>query len=347
MLVHGASFCRQHLPQVSRTFALVIPGLPEPLDQAMTVVYLLCRIADALEDETRGDGLEALFDTLADLVKLGPGWEPRARSFARRACAALREEAPEAEARLLAETATVLGTLAALPPWAHPHIVRCVRIMTEGMKQSQPRYSARGGVEAPPDLQSLFQYCYDVAGVVGEMLTGLFVAWSHRVSAHQAALTPRSIAFGRALQLTNILKDVREDLDRGICWLPRDMMAVHGLEPALLASPSHRSRAVALMGEMVAVTRKSLAEGFEYALALPADEPRLRRFCLCPIFFSVMTLNLVEANPSVFETQPVKISRETVKTLMQLIQERVTSDAALREIYETCSRGARGVQVRL
>jgi farnesyl-diphosphate farnesyltransferase len=347
MVVSGESFCRQHLPQVSRTFALNIPVLPAPLDLAVTVAYLLCRIADTLEDETTGQGQGEWLDTLADLVALGPDWERRACLFAREAGNALRAQAPEPEARLLAETATVLGTLAVLPPWTHPHIARCVRIMTAGMKETQTRYGARGGVEGLPDLRATFLYCYHVAGVVGEMLTGLFVDGSPRAAARHAELAPRAVAFGRALQLTNILKDVREDLDRGSCWLPRDMMAAHGLEPALLASTAHRARAVALMGDLVAVSRESLAEGLEYALALPTEEPPLRLFCLYPLFFSVMTLNLVEDNPAVFEPRPVKLRRETVGTLMRLIQERVSSDAALRELFATCSEGKRGAEVRL
>ncbi|MEF9674349.1 squalene/phytoene synthase family protein, partial [Pseudomonas sp. PCH446] len=38
-------------PQVSRSFALTIPQLPPPLNTAMTTAYLLCRIADTIEDD--------------------------------------------------------------------------------------------------------------------------------------------------------------------------------------------------------------------------------------------------------------------------------------------------------
>src|ERR1700676_571868 len=39
------------LPHVSRTFALTIPQLPSGLSTAVTCVYLLCRMADTIEDE--------------------------------------------------------------------------------------------------------------------------------------------------------------------------------------------------------------------------------------------------------------------------------------------------------
>ena len=46
-----ANFQDQILPDVSRTFALTIPQLPMPLRAAVTNAYLLCRIADTIEDE--------------------------------------------------------------------------------------------------------------------------------------------------------------------------------------------------------------------------------------------------------------------------------------------------------
>ncbi|RKH20262.1 squalene/phytoene synthase family protein [Corallococcus praedator] len=344
MVAPGESFCRTQLPRVSRTFALNIPLLPEPLDLAVTVAYLLCRIADTLEDEAPGPLQGGLLDALADLVELGPDWEARARAFARRAGGALRDEAPVAEAALLAGTPTVLETLASLPSWVHPHISRCVRTMTGGMKSIQRMHGGSGHIEGLPDLQATFMYCYYVAGVVGEMLTGLFIDHSPWVAERRARLTQRALAFGRALQLTNILKDVREDLDRGSCWLPRDRMAAHGLSPETLTRPADRARAVALMHELVAVARRELDVALEYSLALPPEEPGLRLFCLYPLFFAVMTLNAVEGNPAVFDPEPVKMRRESVGLLMQLTQERVASDAALRALYAECSRASQGAE---
>ena len=46
-----AAFCRYILPKTSRTFALNIPLLPRPLDHIVTTAYLICRVADTIEDE--------------------------------------------------------------------------------------------------------------------------------------------------------------------------------------------------------------------------------------------------------------------------------------------------------
>src|SRR4051812_27075596 len=59
-------FCREILPAVSRTFALSIRLLPGNLGNAVRTAYLICRIADTVEDEPNllAEEKAELFDTL-------------------------------------------------------------------------------------------------------------------------------------------------------------------------------------------------------------------------------------------------------------------------------------------
>lgn len=334
------SFCRELLPEVSRTFALNIPVLPEPLDGVVAVAYLLCRTADALEDEAQGAVPErvALLTELADLVKRVPEGGERAVRFGRRAGDALRPSAPAAEVKLVRASATVLDALAGFPTWVRPHVARCVEVMTRGMSESVAALDGR-----PPaglsTLEATLQYCYYVAGVVGEMLTGLFADYSPEVAARVAELEPRAPAFGRALQLTNILKDIRVDLERGSCWLPRDRMEAHGLSPNSLLDPAHRTQAVALLDELVAVAKAQADIALEYSLILPPSQEGLRLFCLWPLFFAALTLAALRGNPKVFDSAPVKISRDAVTKVMLMTQERAADDDALRGLYRSCLEG--------
>jgi farnesyl-diphosphate farnesyltransferase len=333
-------FCRRALPEVSRTFALNIPVLPPPMDLVVTVAYLLCRIADTLEDEARGQVSERaeLFHRLGHLVKLQPGWEERADEFARRSIAALRLSAPLAEVQLVQGTRTVLEAMSGLPQWTHRHIAACVGEMTDGMAQVMAELDG-GAPQGLPDLRDTLQYCYYVAGTVGVMLTGLFADGYDSVRPHRSELAPRAPAFGRALQLTNILKDVREDLDRGFCWLPRTYMSRHGLTPATLVLPENRGAAVALLDDLIAVARHECDVSFEYSLLLPTSEPGLRLFCLWPLLFALRTLGVLVHNPAVFEPTPVKIDRETVMRIMVLTRESVMDDQGLEALYAECARG--------
>ena len=71
-----------------------------------------------------------------------------------------------------------------------------------------------------------------------------------------AEAEPPAAALGVAFQLTNFLRDVAEDVDRGRVYLPADMMAAHGVTREQLAERRHTPGFTALMREMVAVVRR-------------------------------------------------------------------------------------------
>jgi farnesyl-diphosphate farnesyltransferase len=70
-------------------------------------------------------------------------------------------------------------------------------------------------------LQDLRDYCYVVAGIVGEMLTELFIVGHAPLAADADALRGRAAAFGEGLQLVNILKDASADGVEGRRYLPK------------------------------------------------------------------------------------------------------------------------------
>jgi farnesyl-diphosphate farnesyltransferase len=336
-------FCRESLSAVSRTFALNIPALPEPLDFVVSVAYLLCRIADTVEDESEGTAAErrALLLEFARLCELPPDWRADSARFYRAARQKLRSNAPSAEVRLLRGTPLVLKALSALQPLARPSIARCIRVMTSGMSESMQTEKAPGRTQGLADLDQMLTYCYYVAGVVGEMLTELFVGFSPRVEPRSSDLMARAPAFGRALQLTNILRDAREDLDQGRCFLPRREMKKHGLTIETLILPDRRDAAVALFDELNGVARREADVAFEYALLIPPEETGIRLFCLWPLFFAVLTLRELEGNPAVLDPTPIKIRRDVVQNVISVTRSIAGNDPELRAFYRQCTSGAR------
>lgn len=104
-----------------------------------------------------------------------------------------------------------------------------------------------------PDMAVLKQYCRRVAGAVGLLSIRAFGDASPR--ARELAL-----ALGEALQLTNILRDLKEDAARGRLYLPRELLDKHGItarEPAtVLADPN----LPALCAELADMARAKFAE---------------------------------------------------------------------------------------
>lgn len=85
-----------------------------------------------------------------------------------------------------------------------------------------------------PSLAELELYCDRVASAVGRLSVRAFGNWKPRADDVATHL-------GQALQLTNILRDIDEDGERGRLYLPRELLVRHGIEatdPAtVLADP--------------------------------------------------------------------------------------------------------------
>ena len=164
----------QLLPGVSRTFALTIPQLPEPLREVVTNAYLLCRIADTIEDDAALTPLQkADFHEQFRAVVAG---QACAGIFAQTLLPLLSPETPSAEREFVQHIPAVIRCLRNFTPQRQDSLHRCVNIMSTGMPEFQ-RTVSLNGLENQAEMD---RYCYYVAGVVGEMLTELFCEYSNR-----------------------------------------------------------------------------------------------------------------------------------------------------------------------
>ena len=108
-------------------------------------------------------------------------------------------------------------------------------------------------VDSYADMAALDRYMWGSASVIGLQVLPV-LGTAPGVAREEAA--PHAIALGEAFQLTNFLRDVAEDVDRGRVYLPADAMAAHGVTREQLAEKRHDARFAALMREMVAVVRR-------------------------------------------------------------------------------------------
>jgi len=299
-------FQQRLLPQVSRTFALTIPQLPAPLASVVGNAYLWCRVADTVEDEPHLDAAtkQHLHATLVDVIDGAAD----AATWAQRAHAGLSDATPAAERELLAGTAHVAALTRTFTPLQVRAIRTCVKKMCQGMTHFELSVS-RHGLETAADLD---RYCYYVAGVVGEMLTALFCDYSPDMAARQTEMTQLSASFGQGLQMTNILKDVWEDLDEGRCWLPRQVFADFGYNLGELDPRTNRDAFNAAMRELVGIAHGHLRNALNYSLLVPKYESGIRRFCLWSLGLSLLTLQRIVRNRNFDSSEEVKISRLAV-----------------------------------
>ena len=327
-----ANFQDQILPHVSRTFALTIPQLPMPLRTAVTNAYLLCRIADTIEDEPALSPTESrvFLQRFTAVVRGTETAGPLAREVVRR----LSERTLPAERELVSGMERVIEVTAGLGA-ERAAIQRCIEMMCHGMHHFQQTASV-AGLARTSDLDS---YCYYVAGVVGEMLTELFCCHSPAVAAQRNALQELSTSFAEGLQLTNIIKDFWEDRSRGACWFPRDLFARHGIELAEVSPQGSDARFQAGVRELVAVAHGHLRNALAYALLLPTRETGIRLFCLWAIGLAVLTLRRIDSHLDYTSGAQVKVSHSAVLLTRLCTSAAVRNDRLLRRLFEHAARG--------
>jgi farnesyl-diphosphate farnesyltransferase len=321
------------LPGVSRTFALTIPELPPTLRTPVTNAYLLCRIADTIEDEPALSATASLH-FLQRFVAVLYGNEPAA-ALAQDLVPQLSNETLPAEHDLVANMERVVRVTDRLDGQQRLAIQRCVEVMAGGMHQFQQTASLRG----VPRLSDLDDYCYYVAGVVGQMLTELFCGYSPQIGQHRAEMHELDVSFAQGLQMTNILKDVWEDRSRGACWLPQEVFSRHGIDLGELAPGQADARFDAAMRELVGVAHSHLRNALSFTLLIPGKDAGIRRFCLWAIGLAVLTLRKITDTPGFTAGKQVKVPRSAVAVTRITTNISVRNNWMLERLFDFAARG--------
>ncbi|HMN68744.1 MAG TPA: squalene/phytoene synthase family protein [Bdellovibrionales bacterium] len=300
-----SEFYQSHLDRVSRSFAFCIRQLPEPLRAWVAMSYLLCRILDTIEDAP-WSGSQKQFEAFTLFDHLLSGDVEPERAF--ELLAALPAEVAEGEMALIGDAPAIFEDLALAPAQVSLILRELIGTMSRGMQHFARRHP--GGALELTSIHEVNQYCFFVAGVVGELLAKLLRLVDGDFKIDETTLV-RAHHFGLFLQKVNLLKDQVGDEKAGRRLVP--------------------SR------ELVESSARHNAEGaLSFLQSLPAKQLEFRRFCAWSLFLGLEALAV--ARDSVRQGQVLKVSRERVEELITLLESSLTDDQALRRLYETVAK---------
>jgi farnesyl-diphosphate farnesyltransferase len=328
------AWCRAVLPAVSRTFALGIELLRDPLRDEIGLAYLICRILDTLEDTTSlpADARAGMLERFAREFMEAGRWAGLAADvetmFLDAALAG-----PDIE--LARNTGVVLRVFHSFRPGAREAMHQSIVEMAEGMAETVRREMRGEGLRLH-DEADLKRYCYYVAGTVGKLLCNMWALDRPEVftSAVKARLDEHAVTFGLGLQVTNIIKGVTDDIARGVAYVPNKLFEAAGIDLATLVENPRDPRGREVVRGLVQMTLLWLDEALEYTLIVPATERDIRLFCALPLVFAVRTLSRAMRTTEVFSEKVLKITRDEVMAIHAELQECIGDDSALRAIYE-------------
>ncbi len=309
----------------SRTFALCIPMMPSMLRDALGLGYLLLRNADTIEDAYRWPKARRI-----ELLEAYKRLLQYPESQAAREFAGMFDDGEDLEnpdhLELLQSTPYLLEQVGLLPkPYVEAiteHVVRVIEWMQKwvAMHDDQNRLKLLR-------LKQLDDYCYAVAGIVGELSTSLIGLYRPTLKGTQL-LVMRSLetACGAGLQLTNIIKDVFRDHQQGRYYIPQEYLTFEngGTHEGLMPIVAHAYR--------------NLCLGREYVRAMPEEEFDIRKAILVPLLLAVATLrHLLENLDGLFEGADVKISRETVAEILMLADQVAGGNIEVQRAWDDLS----------
>ncbi len=326
-------FQQQLLNEVSRSFAFTIPQLPETLRRVISNAYLLCRIADTIEDENHltYDQKKFFWFELTSIVSDSKSPE----KFSKDLLSILPSTNSTSEKNLIRNFNRIISINRRLSEIERERIKRCLNIMCEGMKTFQKKKNPQG----LKSLTDFNEYCYYVAGVVGELLTDLFCDYSIEISRNRAILKKLAVSFGQSLQMTNILKDLWKDLDRGICWLPTDIFQKDGFDLNNLSKKKYYEGFAKGIFELITIANSHLKNALTFSLLIPKKEKGLRKFCLWAIGMAIFTLKKINGKRFFIMREEAKISRRIVKGIIFITNLTLGHNILLKILFFIFTRG--------
>jgi farnesyl-diphosphate farnesyltransferase len=330
------AFCDAMLPRVSRTFAICIRLLPSDLEHPVLVAYLLCRIADTIEDTPDIPPVEKdrLFTHFSQCLEpAGPDAGVLGAKFSD----------PVNDEQVLARDADmVLREFRRLPPSQQDAIRPWVREMSAGMAEFVRRDEDGRHLATLATVEELDRYCYYVAGTVGHLLSRLFRLHDPSPDPDRYdRLDALATSFGLGLQLTNIIKDVADDRRRGWSFVPRQLCDDVGIEPGELQDEEHRDEGRRVMRLLIEKTKGHLGDALRYSTTLPRRQYGIRLFCLTSLYFAVRTLHLAERDPRLLDpAHKVKISRGEVYRTIAMTRLIASSNVLVRAYFRRLAGAA-------
>ncbi|MFQ5717832.1 MAG: squalene/phytoene synthase family protein [Nitrospinales bacterium] len=331
-------YCRNILPKVSRTFALNISVLKGNLHRSVLTGYLFCRIIDTVEDAGKLDP-KIKIKLLLEFSRLLQDPARRAASLDSWVEACHVVDGSPNDLELLSQTSRAFNVFDSLLESHKAQIVPCVSEMAQGMAYFQNKFHA-DGLTLLETENELEEYCYFVAGCVGEMLRRLFfVELPHLSEKAKRTMKRNAVSFGLGLQMTNITKDFIVDRKRGWSYIPRSLITSNGLTVDEFGSDELMEKNLQVIKCLLRKTLGHLQDALKFTLAIPRSEISMRLFCIWPLWMAMETVAVLLNNQALLNSEdPVKISRATVQRILRRTPWFSCSNFLLRRSFAKISK---------
>ncbi|ALA57565.1 phytoene/squalene synthase family protein [Nitrospira moscoviensis] len=309
------------LKQVSRLFYTTLVVVPGDVRDQVSLAYLFARAADTIADTDlidRPRRLDYLNQLKGQFITDAVAWG-QVREIQRAVGPLQQDSAERALLERLEDCFTLYQTFSSAD---RRRVQRLMTTLVQGMEMDLSVFpgASAGDLAALKTMDDLDRYTYYVAGCVGEFWTDLMCAHRRALASWNVReMSDVGVRFGKGLQLTNIVKDVAHDLQKGRCYIPESLLTDAGLKPRDLLSADSLPRFKPALAKLVRQATEHLDQGWLYTMAIPRYETRLRLACMWPILSAGESLKLVLQSTDLLNPAlKVKIPRSKVYQIIAL-----------------------------
>ena len=306
---------RSHLRKVSRSFYITLVILPREIFKPISIAYLLARIADTVADTLLQVSFKNKRDFLIGFKKQIQN-ENLDENFLKDLNKFLFElKKYPIQRDLIRFIPDLFSFYVSLNETERFHVKSITVRLITGIENDLDKFESinSSGVIAIDSFDEFDSYTYNAAGCVGEFWTEISLKNNPSISfLNYQKMMLLGIQFGKALQITNIIRDIRSDFDIGRCYIPNQLLNIYHLKPQDLIQEKLSMSAKKLIRNVMLINLESYLHAIEYFLLIPRMNFRLRLACLIPILIGIKTIKQISLNQDSLTNMSVKISRTSV-----------------------------------
>lgn len=273
------------LKKVSRTLYISFMVLPEEIRRQLSAGYLICRAMDSVVDSvnvtteekkkildlfvTSIDGGSSEFFTSLHLVseKLSDKWEKALLKEFHAVCKMVSSFSQDEKALL---RMLLLG-------------------VSSGMKTDLSIFSNQNEIRALQTGNDLFNYCHRIGGVPGIFWYKTYNSYFRGKMGHRD-IANAAYSIGTGLQLTNIVKDIHEDLLKGRCYFPMEDLSSAGIVPSDLLKKEKIDVFRPILNRWIIQTVDLLDSCEKLVFSIGKTQFALRAAVIWPVYWAMDTL---------------------------------------------------------
>lgn len=323
---------KSYLNKVSRTFALSIDYLPTPIEEYTSVQYLLCRVPDTIEDamHIKPEKKNELLNLYSDVIH--PGKKTNATQFTK---AVSEYERETDDWNLVMDLPRLVNIFRSFPAIIQSVTTPWVRELTEGMAMSVNRNKGSRGIriKSQDDLE---EYCYYVAGTVGHMIIDTLIASKDVAAEDYVSLHQNARNYGIFLQHINISKDVYDDYeDEDSVYIPENILNKYNIPQSDVTLLENKQDVTKSINEVLDITKTFIHGAEEFLEQIQDIDDESYIGWSIPYVLAVATMRELRKNvDNIVSTNPVKIEREEVMSIVSALEDGDHAAGEIRKIVE-------------